>query len=79
MQVPANMPEILPAGHVEDHSICYEAQGFLNHSYDWLDSLLRDLAHAGTAPVAHPAAGAVSEVTLIGQPDALMPASHLFL
>lgn len=79
MQVPVDTPEIPAAGHAEDHSICYEAQGFLNHSYDWLDSLLRDLAHAGMAPVAHPAADAVSEVTLIGRPDALMPASHLFL
>jgi hypothetical protein len=78
MQPPVDTAETHAAANTEDRSICLEAHGFLNQSYDSLDSLLRDLAHAGAAqPAQH--AGAAVEVTVIGQPEGLLPFSHLFL
>jgi hypothetical protein len=66
-----------PAANSEDHSTCLEAYGFLNQSYDSLDHLLRDLAHhGGTQATDH---AAVVEVAVVGEPEVLMPFSHLFL
>lgn len=60
----------------QDESICFEAHGLLNQSYDSLDDLLHGLTHTDAAvPAEH--AGA-PEVTIVGQADALLPA-HLFL
>jgi hypothetical protein len=66
------------AARTEDHSICLEAYGLLNHSYDSIDSLVRDLAHSGSQQVAYHA-NPVTEVTVLGQPEGLLPFSHLFL
>jgi len=66
------------AASTEDHSICFEAHGFLNQSYDSLDSLVRDLAHSGSQQVADHA-NAVAELAVVGQPGGLLPFSHLFL
>jgi hypothetical protein len=66
------------AASTEDHSICFEAHGFLNQSYDSLDSLVRDLAHSGSQQVADHT-NAVAEVAVVGQPEGLLPFSHLFL
>jgi len=61
----------------QDQTVCLEAQGFLNQSYDSLDTLLRDITHAGTEhPVDH--AGA-ADVALIGLPEGLASFGHLFL
>jgi hypothetical protein len=77
MQHPVDIPETHAPANAEDHSICLEAHGFLDQSYDSVDSLLRNLANAGAAqPVNH--TGAAVEVTVVGQPDGLMP-FHLFL
>ena len=66
------------AASTEDNSICLEAHGFLNQSYDSLDRLVRDLAHSGSEHLAyHP--NPVTEVALTGQPEGLLPGSHLFL
>jgi hypothetical protein len=61
----------------DDHSTCLEAHGFLNQSYDSLDHVLRDLARQGGSHVADQ--GSVVELTVVGQPEGLMPFSHLFL
>jgi hypothetical protein len=66
------------AASTEDQSTCFEAHGFLNQSYDSLDSLVRDLAHSGSQQVAHQA-NPVTEVAVVGQPEGLLPFSHLFL
>jgi hypothetical protein len=60
----------------DDHSICFEAHGFLNQSYDSVDNLLRDLVHNTAQAVEH---ASVPEVTVIGQPEGFLPFSHLFL
>jgi hypothetical protein len=63
----------LPAASAQDESICFEAHGLLNQSYDALNTLLLDITHV--APVEH---AAVPEVTIVGQADTLL-AAHLFL
>lgn len=72
---PAN-PHATPAAH--ESSLCHEAAGFLDQSYDLIDGLLREIASPDHAqqPVAH--ADAV-ELALIGQPDGLASIGHLFL
>lgn len=60
----------------QDESICLEAHGLLNQSYDSLDDLLHGLTHAYASPQADHAAA--PEVTVVGQPDTLLLA-HLFL
>lgn len=66
----------------QDESICFEAHGLLDQSYDSLNALLLGLTHAEAATVpaspapAEHAGGA--EVTIVGQAGALLPA-HLFL
>jgi len=62
---------------VQDNSVCLEAHGLLNQSYDSLDNLLHGLAHAAdaTPPVDHVSP---PEVTIVGQADTLLLA-HLFL
>ena len=65
----------MPAA-AQDESICFEAHGLLNQSYDSLDALLHGLTHAEAAlPAEHTGA---PEVTIVGQADALL-AAHLFL
>jgi hypothetical protein len=76
MQPSGNLPAAPVTATTEDHSICFEAHGFLNQSYDSVDNLLRDLVHHTAQPVA-PAS--VTEVTVVGQPDGFLPFSHLFL
>lgn len=63
----------LPAAPAQDESICFEAHGLLNQSYDALNTLLLDLTHV--APVEHASA---PDVTIVGQADTLLSA-HLFL
>jgi hypothetical protein len=77
MQRPVNITEIFSPSHSGDLSICLEAHGFLNQSYDSMDSLLRELAHSASVTPDH--AGAPVELTVTGQPEWLMPFSHLFL
>ena len=77
MPNPVDIAAIHPAPHAEDLSICLEAHGFLNQSYDSMDSLLRELAHSASVTPDH--AGAPVELTVTGQPEWLMPFSHLFL
>ncbi|MGA7776639.1 MAG: hypothetical protein WCA85_02835 [Paraburkholderia sp.] len=63
--------------NAEDHSVCLEAHGFLNQSYDSVDSLLRAFVHsAATQQTDH--ASAV-QVTVVGQLDGLAQFGHLFL
>jgi hypothetical protein len=66
-----------PATAAEDRSVCLEWQGLLHHSYDSVDSLLREFTHAASAQPA--AQTATVEVTLVGQYDGLLPLSHYVL
>ena len=60
-----------------DHSISLEAYGFLDQSYDSVNSLLLDLTHSTTAST--PAASTDhATVTVVGQPDGFASLSHLF-
>ena len=77
MPNPVNIAALHNAPHAEDLSICLEAHGFLNQSYDSLDNLLRDLAHSGSLMPDH--AGATVELTVTGQADGFLPFGHLFL
>jgi hypothetical protein len=77
MPNPVNIAALHHAPHAEDLSICLEAHGFLNQSYDSLDSLLRDLAHSRSVVPDH--AAATVELTVTGQPDGFFPFGHLFL
>jgi hypothetical protein len=67
---------IFEKGGADDRSTCLEAHGFLNQSYDSLDHLVRDLAHQVIGHIAD--SGPVVELTVVGQPEGLMP-FHLFL
>ena len=62
----------------QDESICLEAHGLLNQSYDSLDALLHGLTHAYAAPQSDQTVAAAPEVTIVGQADTLLLA-HLFL
>jgi hypothetical protein len=76
-QIAMNSPVTpTPAAPTQDESICLEAHGLLNQSYDALDALLLGLAHVAPMLQAEPAAA--PEVTIVGQGEALPPA-HLFL
>jgi hypothetical protein len=77
MHHPADTTEHQAEPGPDDRSICLEAHGFFNQSYDSLDSLLRDITHSTNQPVVeHPDA---TTVTLVGVPDGLMSFGHLFL
>jgi len=56
-----------------DHSISLEAYGFLDQSYDSVNSLLLDLTHSAPAESTDHAT-----VTVVGQPDGFASLSHLF-
>jgi hypothetical protein len=60
----------------QDESICLEAHGLLNQSYDSLDNLLHGLTHAYATPLVDQVPA--PDVTIVGQPDTLLLA-HLFL
>ena len=55
-----------------DHSISLEAYGFLDQSYDSVNSLLLDLTHSTAASTDH------ATVTVVGQADGFASLSHLF-
>jgi hypothetical protein len=76
MQPSGDTPAVHVTAHTEDQSICFEAHGFLNQSYDSVDNLLRDLVHHTAQPVDQ---ASVTEVTVVGQPEGFLPFSHLFL
>ncbi|MPW17652.1 hypothetical protein GCT13_12100 [Paraburkholderia sp. CNPSo 3157] len=60
-----------------ESSLCHEALGFLDQSYDLVDGLLREVTGPDHAQLAvH--TGTV-ELTLTGQPDGLASVGHLFL
>jgi len=56
-----------------DHSISLEAYGFLDQSYDSVDSLLVDLTHSTATPSADH-----TTVAVVGQPDGFASMAHLF-
>jgi len=57
-----------------DHSISLEAYGFLDQSYDSVNSLLLDLTHSTAAAES---AGHTT-VAVVGQPDGFASMAHLF-
>jgi hypothetical protein len=61
----------------EDHSVCLEAHGFLNQSYDSVDSLLRDFVHTGSTQQADHTSAV--HLTLVGRADDPAHFGHLFL
>ncbi len=76
MKSPISVSPTLAAA-AEDRSVCLEWQGLPHHSYDSVDSLLHEVTHAAAAQSAAPAPAV--ELTVIGQPDALLPLSHYLL
>ncbi|MEX3894761.1 hypothetical protein [Paraburkholderia sp. BR10954] len=77
MHQPADIAEHHAESDPQDQSICPEAHGFLNQSYDSLDSLLRDITHSTREQQVNHAGSA--DVSLIGQPEGLTFFGHLFL
>jgi hypothetical protein len=66
-----------PAPGTAESSLCHEALGFLDQSYDLIDGLLREVARTDHAqPAVHSDA---VELALIGLPDGLASVGHLFL
>ncbi|MGF6613065.1 hypothetical protein OKW45_008053 [Paraburkholderia sp. WSM4175] len=77
MHHPADLAEHRAESGPGDRSICLEAHGFLNQSYDSLDSLLRDITHSNREQSVDHAGAA--DLTLIGLPEGLISLGHLFL
>lgn len=60
-----------------DHSICLEARGFLDQSYDSVDHLLGSLAANEVVPAEHH--DSAIELALVGRPETLAFIGHLLI